>query len=112
MRVDKEKVGRLLKNGLSWAAFAAITVLPRLPQLKNVSDEIRYDYGSVKYSDVINAILNSNIYSGNKAEMVAIVPKDADKDTYKSIIRVVKSNMYAGDKVEIIKDICGVKEEA
>ena len=108
--INKDNVRNAIRTGCGLVIAVTAFVLPNLDSLRNTIDDVKR-HGNVTYSDVISTILNSSMYSTDKAKVVNIVPKDGDVELYKSIIQIVKSNMYSGDKISIIKDICGVKEE-
>lgn len=111
LKITKEGLATAAKATCNVAATLAVFVLPNVSSVKNVIDEVRY-YGKASYSDAINVILNSKMYSNDKTEVAAMIPKDKDADFYKSIINAARSNLYSGDKVMVIKNICDREEES
>ena len=112
INIDKETVGKTIKNVCNWAAITAVVVLPRLGTVKRNIDAVRYQCGNVTYSDAVGEVLNSSMWSTDKTKVTSNLPKDADPELYKSVIQVVRSSMYSGDKVEVIEHICGVEMES
>lgn len=110
LNITKRDVGNAIKNSCGLMVTVAAFVLPNLSMIKEIIEEVRYN-GNATYSDVINVVLHSNMYSTDKTKLAAMVPKDKDSEFYKFIIKVVKSNIYSSDKVTVIKSICE-KEEA
>lgn len=104
IKFNKEKVGRIAKTGCSFVVCTLAMVLPHLSKRETI-DMIRYS-GDVSYSDVVEAVMSSSMWSGDKRAVVQLLAKDADMETYKAVIKIAKSNLYSGDKVELIKSIC------
>lgn len=107
--IDTKKIGNVIKTGGSLVLYAAVVMLPYVSS-KDVFNKIRYS-GNVKYSDAINAILNSSMYSSDKGKLTSILPKDANADLYRAVIQVANSDIFSSDKVKMIKDICGDESE-
>lgn len=59
-----------------------------------------------RYSDAINAIMKSSMYSNDKREAAAVLKRYEDAEYYRAIINVVQdSRLYSSDKVELIKGL-------
>lgn len=104
INIDMAKVGNAVKGFGNFVLSAAMVAAPYM-YLKSDSVKVRY-ISNASYSDAISAVLNSNMLSLYKTEIVNILPKDGDAELYKSIIAVINSDMMSRYKVEIIKDIC------
>lgn len=110
MKINMDKVKSTMVTGGKVLLNVAVFALPFYSQAKKVVTDVRYTI-KVEYSDVVNVILNSNMMSSTKAEVVTLLPKDGNTEMYRSVIAVVESNMMSSDKVKMIKDICGSIEE-
>lgn len=104
IKLNKETVGKIAKTGCRFAVCTLAIVLPHLSKRETI-DMIRYS-GDVNYSDVVEAVMSSSMWSGDKKVIIELLNKEADIETYKAVIKIVKSNLYSGDKVELIKNIC------
>lgn len=107
INIDVERIGNIIKTGGRLAVCAAVVILP---YAKDISDKMRCN-GPVKYSDVVNVILNSCMMSSYKTELIELLPKNAESDLYRTVIHVINSDMLSSNKVKVIKDICGVISE-
>lgn len=103
INVDKEKVGRLLKDGCSLVVFALMMTLPHITE-KNVSTMKRY-IGKANYSDAVSAIMASDMFGSYKNEIIELLKKGEDTEYYSSVIQVVNSDMFGSYKVDAIKKI-------
>lgn len=102
--VSGETVGRIAKKGCNVLAFTLAMVLPYV-STKDIKNVIRVS-GTVKYDDVIGAIMDSTMFPSDKRRAVELIPRECDSETYKSIIQVVNSSMFPSDKVRTIETIC------
>ena len=59
--------------------------------------------GKTDYSDAVDAIMGSKMFSSDKRKMLDLLKKDGDATYYRSVIKVVKASMFSSDKVEAIK---------
>lgn len=100
--ITKGNIGPIVLQGCKIALCGLVTVLPYVS--KDIVEKMRYS-GNVKYSDAVNVILSSTMFSSDKNKMIELLKSDVDADYYRSIIHVVESSMYSGDKVEAIKTI-------
>lgn len=102
--LNMKTVGNFAKKSGKVALYGLATVMSYV-SMKDVTEMVRYS-GNVKYSDAINAIMESSMFGSDKNKIVAMLKKDGDADYYKAIIKVVKSNMFGSDKVKAIEYIC------
>ena len=107
IKINKGTIGKIVKTGCNIAICGLALVLPQLSK-KETIDMIRYS-GDISYSDVVEAVMSSCMWTGDKKAVVELLSKDADMETYKAVIKIVKSNLYSGDKVELIKNIFSEK---
>lgn len=84
-----------------------VTIIASRISVQDVVDMVRYR-GNVTYSDAVDTIMNSTMFSSDKGKAVKELQKNKDSDYYRAVIRVVKSSMYSSDK---IKTIAELKEE-
>ena len=66
----------------------------------------------VTYSGAVNAIVNSNMYSGDKSKAVSALKLDGTREYYKAVNHIVKSKSLSSDKAELISILSKQKEEA
>lgn len=107
IKLNKETVGKIAKTGCKFALCTLAVVLPHLSKRETI-DMIRYS-GDVNYSDVVEVIMSSSMWSGDKKAVVELLNKEADMETYRAVIKIARSNLYSGDKVELIRNICSEK---
>lgn len=103
MKITKETImttGKSIGVGVLYGlAFIASKVA-----VGDVIDMVRYK-GNVKYSDAVDVIMSSNMYSSDKSRALAVLKKDEDTDYYRAVVRVMKSNMFSSDKIKTISDL-------
>lgn len=85
--------GKVIGGG---ALLAMATVLGA--SIENKLHESKH----VTYSDTVNAIMNSNMWSDDKAEAIAALSRDADEELYKAVVTVANGKMWANDKADLI----------
>ena len=78
--------------------------------VSDVVDMVRYK-GNVKYSDAVDVIMNSSMYSSDKNRALVALRRDEDAEYYRAVIRVVNSNMFSSDKIKTIADLNGEEAE-
>ena len=88
-----------------------LAVLVSKVAVEDIIDMVKYK-GKVEYSDVIDIIMKSNMFSGDKTRAIAAIKKNGDVEYYRAAIRVIKSNMYGGDKVKTLEQLNTNEEEA
>lgn len=59
-----------------------------------------------KYSDAIEAITGSDMWSSDVAKVIKALPENESPDFYKAIIAIVKSNMWSSEKARSILTMC------
>lgn len=57
------------------------------------------------YNDAVEAVLSSNMFSGDKKKAVALIAKNANSEYYKSVAGIVKARMFGGDKLQLIETL-------
>lgn len=57
------------------------------------------------YNSAIEAIMDSDLYSHQKTEAVAILSRDEDTEYYRAIINIVESDIYCHEKMKLIKKL-------
>lgn len=63
------------------------------------------------YSDAVNAITTSDMWSHDQQEAIAALPTYESSEFYGAVAEVAKSSMWSHDKLSTILKMCG-KEEA
>lgn len=63
------------------------------------------------YNDAVRAIMNSSMWSTDKAKAISVLDSNAKPEFYLSIIRVVESSMWSSDKLNVILEMCEKAEE-
>lgn len=104
--ISKEQlgtIGKKLYRGCGYAVKGLATVVAYM-SVTGLLEDLRY-CGPVGYSDAVNAIIDSSLYSDGKAKIMAVLKTDGDSDYYKAVIKVVQSVMYSDKKVEIIENM-------
>ena len=64
-----------------------------------------------KYSDAVDAITNSAMFSNDKAMAVSALPTNETIEFYKAVIYVAESSLYSSDKLKSILNMCNQTEE-
>lgn len=62
------------------------------------------------YSGAVDTVMNSNMWSSDKQDVIKAIGKDESPETYKAICSVAESMMWSADKRDTIIDMC--KKEA
>lgn len=106
--INKQTIGKAIKNTLGVTASVAIMVLPYLP-LDKIVKTVKSN-GSVTYGDTINAITSSYMSSSYMSEIIPLIPTNESSDFYKAIIAVVNSNMPSSYIRDTVIKLC--KEES
>lgn len=98
--IPKEAVVKATKTVLTVAAYGLVVA-------SYVSDmdmsTVKGLLGKTNYSDAVDAIMSSTMFSSDKRKMLDQLKKDGDATYYKSVIKVVKSSMFSRDKIEAIE---------
>ena len=99
-----ESVGKITKEGCK-VAIAIIGMSIVNGTATNVRNRMKY-IGNVDYSDAVDAILSSDMWSSDKRRAMALIKKDKDCEYYKAVINTVDSSMWSSDKLRILEDMC------
>lgn len=59
----------------------------------------------VTYGNAITAIMESNMLSSHKIELIQYIDRDESPDYYEAIISIMKSDMFDSNKIKAIKAI-------
>lgn len=99
--IPKEQIGKIVKGGCKILLAAFAIALPSL--IRENAKTVSYCVGEAKYSDAVNAILNSSMFDSSKTRAMELLKRDADSEYYKSVILAVNSEMFDSTKVQTIK---------
>lgn len=105
MKITKETIKNVGRVVGTIMLYGAVFVAPRV-LAKDVTCAIGSN-GDAKYSDAVNAITDSNMFSADKTKAIAMLRKNEDVEYYKSVIRVIKSTMFSSDKLKTIANMNG-----
>ena len=84
--------------------LCGLAVLVSKVAVEDIIDMVKYK-GKVGYSDVVDVIMRSNMYSSDKTRAIAVIKKNEDTEYYKAVVRVIKSNMYSSDKIKTLQQM-------
>ena len=59
--------------------------------------------GETKYSDAVNAILNSDMFDSTKRTALELLKRHEDADYYKSVISTIESDMFDSNKIQTMR---------
>lgn len=93
-------------NGVLNVFGIAVTGL-LVPQMIKNDDrvlETGSSYG-VTYSDAVEAIMESDMWSSDKEQAVTYLNRRETADYYKAIINIVNGDMWSDDKLKLIKNL-------
>lgn len=99
MNVENVKKG--LRNVVSIAAPIFATVM-LTDVAKRITSVVGYN-GVTGYSDAVKAIMDSNMFSGDKEEAVSVLKRGENSDYYKAVIHIMESRMFSDDKLDLIR---------
>lgn len=102
-----------LENILILAGFSAIVGMiagiaeyeSEKNQSKNTYQFLRKRRANVDYYDVVNCIMESDLYSYQKSDLIEQIKIDGNSAYYNTIIKVLKSKMWNYEKIEIIENL-------
>ena len=60
----------------------------------------------VDYGDVVNAILDSDMFDSSKKRAISIIKPDGLSGYYRAIIKIVNSDLFDSSKMELIEQLC------
>lgn len=91
------KAGKFVAGVALMAAYAAVA--------DNVSTK-RTRLTTYTYSDAVNAIMGSDMWSSDKQEAVSILARGETTEFYKAVISIVnESSTWSSDKVKMIRGL-------
>lgn len=102
MKINKEHVVKVAKGLGKLIVYGAVCAL--YLGHNNSKTEIYY-HGPVGYSEVVQAIVESNMLDSYKREALELLSKDRDEVYYESMISVINSNMLDSYKIDAIKTL-------
>lgn len=99
---DLKTVGTFAKDVLEIAGSIIVTglVLGVIPKRKPTGS----------YSNAVETIMNSRMWSGDKSKAISALKNDGDTEYYLAVIKVANSSMFSNDKLDTIIEMS--KEEA
>lgn len=103
-RTDLENIFTLMAVSVAVGVIAGICEYENEQnRLKNTSKTFRKRCINVDYYDVVNCIMESDLYSYQKSDLIETIKINGNSAYYKTIIKVLKSKMYSYEKIEIIE---------
>ena len=110
-KINWRSIGETAKDVCGIVGCALIFGLPRIIEVVHVTEERKdTDKG---YSDTVKAILNSNIWSSDKSELISVLKRNLDSDIYSTMIDIAKDNrIWTSDKVELIMHLNNPEDES
>jgi hypothetical protein len=103
INISTEQIGKIVKGGCKLALAAFALALPSL--IRENAKTVSYCIGEAKYSDAVNAILNSSMFDSSKTQAMELLKREADSEYYKSVIMAVNSDMFDSTKINTIRMI-------
>lgn len=102
-KIDLKPIGEFAKGVGKIVSFGALVGL-----YYKLGDMVAGSGTSiVGYSDAVKAIMNSNMFSGDKSQAVSVLKRYDSSEFYKAIISIANdSSVFSGDKVRMIKQLC------
>ena len=106
--ITKEHIGNIAKIGGIALVYGLASMASRT-SVKEMFDNIRYS-GDVTYSDVVSAVMDSDMFDSNKTKVIELLKRDQSIEYYKTIVDIVRSNMFDSNKIKAITILCEEKE--
>ncbi len=72
----------------------------------NVVADSAERYSVTKYSDAIEAITSSNMWSSDVARVIKALPENESSEFYRAVMAIVKSDMWSSEKAGSILAMC------
>lgn len=69
-------------------------------------DDLKTRCNVVTYNDAVNAVLDADMYSDDKVEILVALKENDKPEIYQAVINTVNSVMCSEDKVKIILNMC------
>ena len=106
--ITKEHIGNIVKIGGIALVYGLASMASRT-SINDIFSTIRYS-GNVTYSDVVSAVMESDMFDSNKTKVIELLKRDQSVEYYKTIIDIVRSNMFDSNKIKAIRILCKEKE--
>ena len=103
LNISKEAVGKIVRGGLNIAVGLLVLALPSLTR-ESVTVVAR-PASEAKYSDAVQAIMNSAMLDSYKREIVGLLKQDGDSEYYRTVIMTISSDMLDSYKRDVIKEL-------
>lgn len=101
-KINWESIGNTVGTVCEIATYGIMLVV----SYKLVEEAAKpYVAESVGYDDAVSAIMDSGMFSNDKAGAVTALKKYASKEYYKSVISIVESGMFSNEKLDTIRNI-------
>lgn len=99
-----EQLGNCVMTICGFVVVGAVAVMAGMS-----ADDTTINNGAAAgYSDAVNAIVNSNMWSSDKQTAIAAMDKHANREIYKAVIAIINNDsMWSSDKVVAIKALFG-----
>lgn len=101
---DVKTICKLAMKGCG-LTLKGVAYLSSILAAMDIVDKINFN-SETTYSDAVEAIMESDMFSSAKKEIMEFVTPDKNNDFYKAVIQVVNSDMFSNSKVEVIKNMC------
>lgn len=103
LNISKGAVGKITRGGLNLAVGLLVLALPSLTR-ESVTVVAR-PASEAKYSDAVQAIMNSAMLDSYKREMIRVLKRDGDSEYYRAVIMTINSEMLDSYKRDILKEL-------
>lgn len=101
-KIDLKAVGKTVLNVFGIAATGLLVT--QMVKNEEYVSEPSISYG-VTYSDAVEAIMESDMWSSDKEQAVTYLNRRETADYYKAIINIVNGDMWSSDKLKLIKNL-------
>lgn len=98
-----KKIGKCVGKGLVVAGASVFTLMAAVVSASVEEQECKLKTES--YYDAVKSIVESNMLSSYKQEMISMLKHDAEPVYYKTVAEIVKSSMLDSYKIEMIKSL-------
>lgn len=98
-------IGKGVKTGCELVGCGILIILAL--GVAAITDEasVKFDDYTLKYSDVIKAITESDLWSHDKEHLIKELRTDGDPEFYKSVLAILDSDMWTYEKVKVIMNM-------
>ena len=106
------KVGYIVKE-YSKVVLPALgyAIFSQRGKLVGLLEELQYS-GNVTYNDAVRVIMDSDMLTSYKTDIVKILKRNETSDYYKAVIHTVKSDILSIYKVDIIEELNAKEDRA